>query len=247
MIEFIICEDEKEIQTLIRNCIKKTMSNCVNPYTISFFEEYTPDLQSVIEKSYEKIYILDIQLKKNNRNGFEIARSIRHIDENSPIIILTVSRNMQGEAFRRRLNILDYIVKSGDCPNFLTRLSESIVISVNKLTKKDEKCLFIFDDRTLVSLSFFEIVYIKRITKTRKTAFITTHGKIHYSTESLSKIEKKLNHLFFRTHQSCIVNLFYLKSVDYDNEILYLKNELPINLLSRDQKKKLKDHLENYL
>ena len=48
---------------------------------------------------------------------------------------------------------------------------------------------------------------------------------------------------FVKTHRSCIVNVRNITSIDFENNIIYFKDQMT-NLISRSQKKKLKERMQ---
>lgn len=138
MCNFIICEDDIEMQKSIQRIIKNCIRNSFDESLLYFYADYSSSLKDKIHSAQPSIYIIDLQLNDGRFRGFEIARNIRQKDTKSPIIILTITDNMQGTAFKDRLNLLDYIVKSD--PDAFERLSESIRIAISQLNHKNS-CL----------------------------------------------------------------------------------------------------------
>ncbi|MGL4607358.1 MAG: LytR/AlgR family response regulator transcription factor [Eubacteriaceae bacterium] len=232
MIHFIICEDQLHIQKSIGEIVAKQLPNFVDYYKIMNFKEYNEEFEKIIKLNTQKIFLLDVKLKK--ANGFEIARKIRFYDSQSDIIFFTAYPSFKGDAFKYRLKILDYIVKHED-PH-LTRLSESIAIAVANLVEPSKQQISFKVNSSIVNLALEDLIYIRRINSERKT-YLYTKNECLKVNESLDSIEKKLDSHFYRTHRSCIINIDYVLRVDLHNELITLKDGAILPWLSRDRKK----------
>ncbi len=105
---------------------------------------------------------------------------------------------------------------------------------------------FIFNN-VYYQISHNDILYFEKSLNNNFTTIITKTSSYKIK-KSITKItnEFKNSNVFFKTHQSCIVNLKNIKKVDFTNNIIYFTN-CKINLLSRDKKKELKEILKrNY-
>ena len=120
MINFIICEDEKDI----RNNTKKQVCNFMMKYDMDYkvyeFESYNKRFEELVksDKGF-KIYFLDIKTK--NGSGLDAARMIRekYDDWVSAIIIMTSFAEYKYEALSSRLYLLDFITKKTKSYRFL--------------------------------------------------------------------------------------------------------------------------------
>lgn len=239
MCNFIICEDDIEMQKSIQRIIKNCIRNSFDESLLYFYTDYSSSLKDRIHSAQPSIYIIDLQLNDGRFRGFEIARNIRQKDTKSPIIILTITDNMQGTAFKDRLNLLDYIVKSE--PDAFERLAESIDIAISQLNHRND-CLTFNSNRTITKISFDDILYIFRNSSKRKV-YIKTSDDIHTTNETLEELLSRLDQRFFQTHRACIVNTEYIKKIDLKKEEILLKNGELLTYLSRNRKQALADQL----
>lgn len=238
MFNFIICEDDIEMQKSIQRIIKNCIRNSFDESLLYFYTDYSSSLKDKIHSAQPSIYIIDLQLNDGRFRGFEIARNIRQKDTKNPIIILTITDNMQGTAFKDRLNLLDYIVKSD--PDAFERLSESIRIAIGQLNHKNS-CLTFTSNRTILKISFDNILYISRNSSKRKV-YIKTSDDLYTTNETLEELLARLDQRFFQTHRACIVNTEYIKKIDLKKEEILLKNGELLTYLSRNRKQALADY-----
>ena len=87
MINFIICDSDKNYISKINTLINEVMLSCYCDYSVKIYYEYSNDLKKIIHDDFieNKIYILDIEFK-NSKSGIEIAKEIRKNDFDSLII-----------------------------------------------------------------------------------------------------------------------------------------------------------------
>ena len=87
MFKFIICDDEVMFSKGIVKLIDTIFMKNNFEYTTTTFSGYNNQLEEIInDKSDDKIYILDIEMK-DGISGIDIARKIRETDWNSVIIM----------------------------------------------------------------------------------------------------------------------------------------------------------------
>lgn len=239
MQNFIICEDDIEMQRSIQHTIKNCVYDSFDEAFLHYYTNYSNALKNKISAGQPAIYIIDLQLSDGRFRGFEIARNIRQQDTKSPIIILTITDNMQGTAFKDRLNLLDYIVKSE--PDAFERLAESIDIAISQLNHRND-CLTFNSNRTITKISFDDILYIFRNSSKRKV-YIKTSDDIYTTNEALEELLSRLDQRFFQTHRACIVNTEYIKKIDLKKEEILLKNGELLTYLSRNRKQALANYL----
>ena len=93
MINFIVCDDNKNILNNVKKIIEKAMMNNDTNYEIHKFDDYDSKFKEIMGKKIpNKIYILDIETPTSS--GIDIARKIRNIDYNSIIIFLTAHEEL---------------------------------------------------------------------------------------------------------------------------------------------------------
>ena len=88
MLEFIVCDNNKNIVSKVSNIIDSLMMKNNTDYKIRKFYDYDEEFMAKMgEIGINKVYILDIQV--NDMSGIDIARKIRKDDLQSAIIFLT--------------------------------------------------------------------------------------------------------------------------------------------------------------
>jgi len=238
MINFIICDDEKEITNIVKNIITKVMFKTNIEYKTHIFNSYDKEFNNIINSNIEnKIYILDIEVK--DQSGIEIAKKIRIKDWNSIILVLTAHFELESIAYKSKILLFDFISKFD---LYDKEIYNTINICVNKLINSDK--LTIKSDRKLEQIDFDNILYITFNSYDRKLK-IVTKSKEYELYSSLKQIKEKLKGNFIYTHRSCIVNVANIKTLDTANRIIIFNNGVKTDLLSRRYTKVVKEHVNN--
>ena len=111
MLQFVICDDDKEFIEKVKLEIGKVMMKIDEEYKTYLFTEANENLVKMIKSDTPKIYILDVQMPKIN--GIELASKIRQQDYKSIIIMLTSFNDYKNDIFAKKVMALDYINKEG--------------------------------------------------------------------------------------------------------------------------------------
>lgn len=242
MMNFIIYEDSKKWQQYYKNHILKLIGNTNEKYNIQIIEKYEENsLEKIQQILGKKIYLLDLEVP--GKSGLDFAREIRkNGDWYSPIIIITSHECFKKEGYTSKILMLDFIVKKDDIHD---QFIESLKIAL-EINKEKESFNFTYNHE-YYQIPYDDIYYFEKDLNNNYTIIITKN-KSYKIKESITKLDSQLAELnyFFKTHQSCIVNLNNIKKVDFANNTIYFSN-CQTNLLSRNSKKELKNKLEKRL
>lgn len=216
MINIAICDDELYYRTEIKDILKSLLSSYSINYNIYEFssgeellDKYPKDLD---------ILIMDIQMKIIN--GMDTARKIRLFDENLEIIFMTSFAEFMQEGYE--VKAYRYILK----PINERKISKSILSCINEIMKKRNNYITINVKNYIDRIKIDSIIYIET---DRPNILIYTHDKMYTTKMSISKMEKVLSEYgFFRCHNSYIVNLKLVESVN-GNTVVVKGKDIPIS------------------
>ena len=231
MINIGICEDELHYRVNIKDMLGDILSTYSINYKIYEFSS-GEELLSNYPKDLD-ILIMDIQMKIIN--GMDTARKIREFDQNLEIIFMTsfsefMQEGYEGKAYR-------YILK----PISERKISRNILPCINEIMKKKNNYLTINVKNYVDRIKIDSIVYIET---DRPNILIYTNDNKYTTKMSISKIDKILReHGFFRCHNSYIVNLKLVESMN-SNTLKIGEKYIPI---SKYRVKELKLALTNIL
>lgn len=208
------------------------MSENNNEYKIHSYNNYSSNLNQIIndENIDNKIYILDIDFE--SKNGIDIAREIRDNDFNSIIIFYTSHENIY--SILKVPLIFDCITK------FESENLEKTLKKALQYIKKDT--LYLNKGQTIYKIKYDDILYITTNLENRGITIVTTNKKINIKI-SMNDISKMLNRNFIRTHRACFVNKNRIFKIDFKNREIIFDNNVKTNLVSVREVKKLKEKI----
>jgi len=237
MINFIICDDDKEITNIVKNIITKIMFKNNLEYKIHTFHSYDESFYKILNSNIEnKIYILDIEV--GNKSGLDIATLIRENDWYSILIILTSHYELEYLAYKSRILILDFISKFD---LYEKKMEDTINLCINK--KLENHKLILKINRRIEQIEFNNILYMTYDSSIRKVK-IYTKTKEYETNQTLKEILSHLKGNFVYTHRACIVNMNNVKTIDKEEKIITFVNDDTIDLLSRNYLKELKKYIK---
>ena len=233
MIKFIVIEDDKKVQSKVKDIIYKLTFNIDEKTKIEQYSKCTKELISEIEDRAErKIYIIDIELA-DNHSGIQIAKQIRENDWESEIIFMTNHDKMFETVYRNVYEVFDFIEKFH---NFESRLENDIKIILNR--NFDNK-MFVYHGRNVdLHLYYKEILYIYRDTRERKIMIVTTKNSFAVSL-GVQEILEQLDDRFRMVHRACIVNIIHVQKYNWSDKYFILDTGERVDLLSKKYRKEV--------
>lgn len=237
MLDIVVYERSKDFMLKDINSINLALSDYDGDYRIHKYDSYTKELDLLIKKKKEgkKIYILDVLV--DGVSGLEVATKIRKYDWDSIIIITAENEKYRNDVFYIRLMVLDFIVK---CSCYECRLLDGVKTAISII---DKQRIFTFKyNYVSYRIPYSQICYIEK-EPTIKRCIIHTIDNQYNITGSINGILTQLNHDFCKTHQSCIVNLNNIKSVDFSTHTILFKNGDKTDMLTVKMKKEIKKYV----
>lgn len=240
MINFIICDSNKNYVSKTNTLINEVMSSNYYEYAVTTYYEYSNDLKKIIHDDFieNKIYILDIEFK-NSKSGIEIAKEIRKNDFDSLIIYFS---SMDSEKIIRsilNLFVFDYIYKYEP-----ERLKTSITkaIDVIKIRNNRKKSITIRSSRKFYNINLDDIIYIITNVERRGIIIHTKKDEIHTNIY-LKDLIKHLDNRFVKAHRSCYINIEHVSIFDSSLRTIKFDNGDILDLVSVREVKNLKNNL----
>lgn len=232
MVNFIICDDNKEIRTNIINIIDKVMMQNQIWYKTYDFDDYDHKFYKFInDKKSCRIYILDIETKTSS--GIDAARKIREKDINSIIIFLTSHDELGYTILKNEFLFLSFICKFD---NYKNKLRDSIK---KALTILGQKNIIRFDSHgILYTIPADDILFITRDSVERKCVIETDYAKFKINT-TLSGFLKLLDGRFKQSHRACIINIDRVRAINYQQKNIMFDNGTSTDLISAKYKKEV--------
>lgn len=241
MLNFVVCDDEKEFREVIIKEIEKFMMNYDVNYEVYQFETYDEDFEKVARSDLGfKVYFFDIKTK--NGSGLDAARFIREEleDWNSIIVIVTAFAEYRYEALSNRLYLLDFISKFDNCKAKIKEILKIIYKNYNSR----EKCLSYEYNYTFYKIELKNIIFIEKEQDSKRCIIYTTYGTFK-APFTLVSIAKQLDKRFLKVHKSLILNTDKISTYNTkENEVVF-SNGMSTNLISRSGRKELINYVAN--
>lgn len=218
MLSVYICDDIQDHLVQYKKIIQhflifkdwdiQIVSATTNPY----------ELIAILGKQTDMgIYFLDIDLK-SNINGFQLAEIIREHDPRGFIVFITTHNECSHIPYDNGIEALNYILK--DDPQKVNSKIEQCLqkayLRYIDFASDEQLYLTLKTSSTTYFLKFDEISVIRtsvvphQIDIIKNDGFLSIYGK-------LKDIEKKLDQRFFRIHNSYIININCILSINSKN------------------------------
>lgn len=239
MINVVIVEDEIFFREKYQQIVNKIKLKLKVNITIHSFSRYNEELENIINSDLEnKIYIFDIEL--SSMLGTDIARFIRKKDKKSLIIFITCHYDKyMKELLTSTLLYLRYISK---LDNYLEILEETLITAITEID-----CDHIITVETL-DINYYinveDILYI--YTYDRINHIITPYNDIPCRNRTIKSFIDTLPQNFELSHRACLVNLRKIDYINRKEKIIYMKNGLAIDLLSKQNMKNIIEKLKYF-
>lgn len=236
---FILYEDEQKYIEFYKNSIYKLLGPTNINFKILEINKYDEFEKKIEKLEGNKIYILDIEVP--GKNGIELARKIRKSgDWLSPIIVVTSHEEFKQVGYTGKILMLNFISKMD---NIEKDLYETLDVAL-EINLHNPSFSFI-NKGELYQILYSDILYIEKSLNNNNSIIVTKENNVEIR-KTINSLEKELsnNVYFFKTHRSCIVNLKNITHIDFENNIISFKDK-KIDLLSRANKKKLKEKLKD--
>jgi len=248
VLKIVICEDDlqqrERIKNIIYDCISKLEMNAEIDLVTSEavqLQEYVNNSLSNNDK-YIRAYFLDIDLKQD-LTGLDLAHFIRTKDVNAYIIFITFLQRHIKNVFRYKT--FDFISKT-----YLDQLSENIKSVMGRLkddyeqfygTVKKKITLKFENDEIVRSIPINDFIGIKK--ENNVYVAYTEQGVFRYFSTLQSILDSTENSAnLIRTHQSVIVNMDHIKSIDRNKRKVITTNDISFDISRR----KMKEVLEKW-
>ncbi|NYB74128.1 LytTR family transcriptional regulator DNA-binding domain-containing protein [Sedimentibacter hydroxybenzoicus DSM 7310] len=217
MINIVLCDDSTEFCNRITKLLKERIEFDKKIY---LFNKYDDRFKDYIENNAKQtIFILDIDLKNKDTDGYGIAKKIRKLrNYDDEIIFLTNYTNMSPSIIKHKIQPIDFIIKSDYCINdLLTAIKKGKEEIELREEETDTGVLIVYENKALYKLRYKHIIYINLLENSRSVLIKMhpTHIKNElYIVSSINSIMKKLDKRFFQISRTSIINKDYLDFAD---------------------------------
>lgn len=232
MIRIAICDDEKYFRESMRAYVGRYMDNIGLEYQIDEFASGEEFLAIGFKILQYTIVFLDINM--DDMDGMTVAGKIREISKEVMIVFVTAFVNYTMEGYK--YDAIRYLLKG--TKNFEAVITECMDAIVEKMHYKVEKMSFEFREGKR-ELLLNRIIYIESRLHVLEFHVMENDMKTYSVYRTLNDLESELEGMgFIRIHQSYLVNLRHMESVERCRAILNTGKEL---VIPKARYKKVKD------
>ncbi len=242
MVSFIIYDDDIHRRESYVKIIKRFLYTLRDKYKIYEYEKLDGNAQDELKRiEGARIYLINSDVE--NQSGLKLARGLRENEDFiSPIIFLTAREKSELMDEIKNILFLD-IIKIDD--NIVQNLLSSLREAHRIVTRNSVYTFSSFDE--VYRIPYNDIYYIaKNLNDDSVTIYTKDDTYLNYIT--IKKIEGVLkgDPRFFKSHRSCIVNLYNVSSYDKKSNVIIFNNGMKINLVSRQNKSLLSEKLKEF-
>ncbi len=220
MTRFLICDDEKEYEEIIKYKIEKTLSNNFEiKYTISCCDNLKT-LKEKLSKNEVDIVFLDIMLAGENSIDWLIKN--KNIVSKTQFIVMTA------------FPVESYKISEIDSCYFLIkpRMTDELLLNAIKralenINKKEQKQKVIKLGNKSLAINVHDITYIE--TFNNNIIIHMVSGEKHKTYSSLKAFANELPSQFLRCHKSYMVNMKHIIGYEPYNFLLEDKSKVQIS------------------
>lgn len=225
-----IVEDQLEERKKIAKFIKK----CAEDLNITVKIDFFVDGIEIVDKydaTYDLVY-LDVEMEI--MDGMSAANKIREYD--SEVLLVFITNHSQVAVQGYSVEASDFLLKP---LNFFTFQAHFKKIA-NKLSLK-ETTLYLKVGGILQRLNQKEILYLE---SQGHTIFVHTMNQTLQITDTLKRLETKLDSSFYRCNHSFIINMNHVNAIERNDIILINQHSVPV---SRSKKKNFLNRLTDFI
>ena len=215
VIHIALLEDNQSEAKATMEMVERYFKGSNNEYTLKLFSSSSALLEQPISKF--DLLFLDILLEGEDRNGMDIAKTIRESNPKVSIVFLTKSTHFAIEGYK--VNAIDYIVKPIIYEEFLLKMHKILDIMSHSMDR--DVILKTVDG--IVKTKESNILYAEVIR--HYLHFHLKDGSTLVVRGSMKDYSEELSSVFARSGNSFIVNLRYVEKIGKADVFLLGKDD----------------------
>jgi len=216
MLKIFVCEDDLKQREHIVGIIENYIM--MQDYDLMFeFETESPttllDYISKLEKDATGLYFLDVDLN-SDMNGITLGAEIRKYDPNARIVYVTTHAELAYLTFLYKVEAMEYIPK--DNKELLQdKVIECIDVAMERYLNvhpESSESVVIKSGDSQIKLEINEVLFIESSSTPHRLIVHLDNRQVEF----YGKIKEMeaLNHYFYRCHQSYVVNVLNIESIN---------------------------------
>ena len=235
MFHIAVCDDEEYFRLRVRNLIEEYMKNRGFACQTDLFPSGKEMLE--VAESIQQYDVIFLDISMEEMDGIETARRIRQVSSNVYIVFVTAYITYALEGYK--VNAIRYLLKED--AGLESALKECLDTIATLMDYAEVKCEIDFQGGRK-SIPVDSILYVE--SRLHKVIFFVVEDgvKEYYKYGRMDDVEPELRQYgFSRVHQSFLVNMRFVKSVE--RYVAQLKNGTEVSI----SKKYYKDTEMEYI
>ncbi len=222
MIGIYLCDDEEDVRRQIQIALEwkifvenydmKVMCSAAN----------AQELLDAAESEKCGIYFLDVELKDERWDGFQLGRELRRRDPHGTLVYITSYGDLAWRTFQYHLEAFDYIVKQPEqVGSSAARCLEDMHTHLLARRQDPAEMFTLRTGDVVRHVPLRDILFFE-------TAPVPHHVLLHTSSSrmdflsSLNELETQLGDRFVRTHRAYLVAADKIEAVDLKHNKLWV-------------------------
>lgn len=218
-----VADDEELFQRRIGDFLKKYLGEKNVGYELEYFNSGKQIVEIGPDIRFYDVFFLDISMK--DINGIETAKTIREFSNEAFIVFVTAYLDYSIEGYK--VNAIRYVLKENE--NFEDSLVECMETIMKRMVGRKPLKRFKFNEGE-EEIAIENILYIDSRLHKLEFHLVDREKMVFTMYQTLNTIERELAGYatFIRIHQSFLVNLRYIKTVNH--YMVVLVNDEEINV-----------------
>lgn len=217
MFRIVLCDDSPADLTILCGYLEQLKKE--RPLEIASYRDGLDLLKDYKQKGFCDILVLDMRME--TMSGIEVAKHIRAIDVETPILIVTATIDYAVEGYK--VGAFRYIIKPVEQTDFLAAVKELL----DRQLKKHASILSFPSISGTTKLMTDHIYYLESNLRTIRV--VAMEGTFTF-TGTISSLEEQLRpYGFIRSHKSFLINVSHIYNIFKDSVTMDNKDMLPIS------------------
>lgn len=223
IVNIFILEDElmqqQRLERLIQGILTK---NKWKATSITITARPNSLLELAAKSQGKNIYFLDIEIKKMQKKGLEVAQSIRQFDPYGIIVFITTHAEFAPITYNYKVSALDFIDKNADEKDFEKQVTECLSLLFDAQKQLVSEDAFIFKNQhSHFQIPFYDILYFETSDIAHKIQLVGKSKRLEFY-GTLEEVEA-LDHRLFRCHRSFVINIANVEQIDRSEHFVYFQ------------------------
>ena len=171
-------------------------------------------LEDISERGNHQLFLLDIEIKDDDKRGLDVAREIRKLDSQAVIAFVTSHSEFMPVSFEYLVSAIDFIDKELPEPTFYKNVLKMLFLNVsNNQGRTVSEDSFIFTgSKAQIQVPFKDLLYIETSSIAHKLTLYSKRDIVEFYGQLSEIIEQEPR--LFQCHRSFIVNPYNISSID---------------------------------